>query len=131
MIKFNRTLKTDKLSEQFGIPAEVFEGLAEKWKETFDKIDSELENMMTEETEDSVGFDASRAMDIFCSTFDTQELQDIALIQLLMRDVSRRAERAVRKKMLDASMARMLEDMRKGMEDADESTEDTDFEELL
>jgi nitrate reductase assembly molybdenum cofactor insertion protein NarJ len=125
MIKFNRDLKTDKLSEQFGIPAEKFEGVAEKWKETFDKIDSEIENMMTEVNDEGVEFDASRAMDIFCKAFDTQELQDIAIIQLLMRDVSRRAERAIKRKMLNESMARMFEEMKKG------KSEDTDFEELL
>jgi hypothetical protein len=90
MLKYNKK-ETDKLSDQFEINEDNFEDAARLWSKVQDKINEKIESSIRAE-DDGVAFDARDGMEIFFKHFNTQELQNIALIQFIMRDLQDRAK---------------------------------------
>lgn len=100
MVKFNPDIESGHLNDHFGISKEDFEAVAPVWNKTQDEINAHLTECFSEpsgeyEGRDGVMFDAAPVLDIFFKHFNTQELQDAALIQLLSKDIQNRAEHHV------------------------------------
>lgn len=111
MVEFKRS-DSDKLSENFGIPAEEFEAVAEVWDACQDEMNKALKDGFSKPTgeyegADGVMFDSTTLLKIFFKHFNTQELQDAALIQFLGRDIEERAENHVRNMAREAFVSMM------------------------
>ena len=132
MLKYS-PIDSEKLSDQFGIEEKAFEKAADKWIEVQKAIDRTIKEGM-EKHEDGIMFDARKSMVEVFGIFDTQELQDILLIQLVMKDIQSRGHEHVQGAMLKAmkgDIADVIKDMLMKGEKGDNNDEDTDFEELL
>lgn len=124
MLKFNRIKGSDKLAEQFGMNEKTVEQTAELWKETFDEIDRVVEQQINVDPEaEGVEFDATVVMEAFFKKFNTQELQDIALMQFLIQDANRRAKSAIAGAMRER-FGKMMEELAKAAEAEDDFDED-------
>ena len=121
MLNFRR-IDGDKLSDQFGMDTNTFEDAAKMWGKVQDMINKGMEKAMKPK-EGGIEYDARESMELFFKYFNTQELQDIALVQFLMKDLSDRGEHTAMK----LAKERMLE-MMKGMSNSDK---DVDLEDLL
>lgn len=132
MLKFKRVKGSDKLADQFGMDEKAFEQVGGLWKEVFDAIDDLITGQVKASLnadEDGFEFDATAAFDIFFEKFNTEELQNIALIQLLMNDVNRRAGRAIKNAMKEhvfgeGGLAAMLEAMAGNLAEEKEEGQD-------
>ena len=129
MLKY-RKVDSDNLSDQFGFTKKSFEDAGELWKKVQDIIVDDMKSAMkphkSEDGKEGIEYDARQSMEIFFKHFNTQELQDIALIQLVMRDLGNKGEH-VAMEMAKEAMKGMMERLSKG------NTEDidVDFEDLL
>ena len=121
MLKFKR-IDGDKLSDQFGMDTNTFEDAARLWGKVQGIINEDMEKAMKPK-EGGVEFDARESMELFFKYFNTQELQDIALVQFLMKDLTDRGEHTAMK----LAKEHMLE-MIKGMSNGDK---DVDLEDLI
>lgn len=131
MLKFNRTPDSDKLSDQFGIPEDRFNAIADRWKECFDEIDAAIEKSVNiNPEEEGVEFDATIPMEIFFKHFNTQELQDIAMVQFVMRDCNRRANQAIGE-VLRKQFGQMMEEFAKAAEEGRDNDKGGFEEDLL
>ena len=125
MLKFKR-IDGDKLSDQFGMDTDTFEDAAKLWGKVQGMINEGMEKAMKPK-EGGVEYDARESMELFFKYFNTQELQDIALVQFLMKDLSDRGEHTAMK----LAKEQVLE-MMKGMgKDSDDVSKDVDLEDLL
>lgn len=136
MVKFKRR-DSDKLSENFGIPAHEFEALASVWEEAQEAINRVIKEGFSKphgqyEGRDGIMFDATKALETFFKHFDTQEKQDCALIQFVSMDIQQRAESAVRYAARE-QFERMLKGMTGGVQDelSGSSDADEDIDDIL
>lgn len=135
MLNFKRDRSSEKLSDQFGMSEERFETASKLWGKVQDLINSQIEEALTDEG-DGIAYDATVSMKIFFEHFNTQELQDVALVQFLMRDLSERAEHSAMNG-TKTDIKAMLEELRKKIDGEDNTpqdegkSDDVDFEELL
>lgn len=132
MLVFKRNESSDHLAEQFGIEAAEFEKAAELWEQAQKKIIAVLENSLDPQ-EGGFEFDATEGFKAFLSVFDTQELQDIALVQFIMQDLADRAKSFAFEKAKD-KFTDMLKGLGEAIEEehrADDGAEDADYEEIL
>lgn len=127
MLKY-RKVDSNNLSDQFGFTKESFESAGELWIKVQNIIVADMKSAMkphtSEDGKEGIQYDARQSMEIFFNHFNTQELQDIALVQLIMRDLGEKGEN-VAMEMAKEAMQGMMERLTKG------NTEDIDFEDLL
>jgi len=93
MLKLNKEIKTNDLEKQFGI--EFNEDAPQKWSDVQDKLNKEIRKQIDEHTKagtEDPDFDATDALAIFFAAFNTQKLQDSALLQFIIRDIQERVK---------------------------------------
>lgn len=132
MLHFKRKEGSDVLSELFGIDKDRYEEVCDLWDKVQKEIGDNIKGAFSKpsgeyEGEMGVMFDASVPLEIFFKHFNTQELQDIALVRLLVADISDRVEHVVKR----SAMEMMKEMFEKGLSDDTDDDEDVDFEEII
>lgn len=100
MLELKRNSDSTKLSDQFvGVDTEKYEASAEIWDKCQEEMNSAIESAL-KEIEGGASFDTTILLEILFKYFNTQELQEILLIQLAVQDVNGRAERHIKMKLL-------------------------------
>ena len=88
MLKIDLSVKGHELEKQFNI--EPNENTPKIWNDTQDSINSAIRKQIDAKDEGEQTFDCTEALDIFFKAFDTQALQDQALLQFVVRDIQDR-----------------------------------------
>jgi hypothetical protein len=117
MLKLNKDYKGHDLEQQFNLNFD--DSVPELWSETQDKVNAVVRKQVEEHKEagtEDPDFDATEALSVFFGAFNTQELQDAALLQFVIRDIQERTTHIAHSPDRDELRDMLLQSLSEGLE---------------
>jgi len=107
MLKIDLSFEGNELEKQFNL--KVDDSVPMVWAKTQDKVNAVIRKQVEAvEGEEDPDFDATEALAIFFGAFNTQELQDAALLQFVIRDIQERTSHIAHSPAKDEAMELLL-----------------------